>query len=230
MQAGENAIGDAEARGVPTVTASAGSSSRNRGWTHVLKEGDSFLVTDGQGDVHANTPGAQGLFHEGTRHLVRCAVTLGGKPALPLVAGVDATGLLLATQGTNQCVTLSDGRILVERSVLLSRQLFLWQGVCYLSLVCQNLTAQALAFPLAIALSADFADLFAVRGFESRGRGTLLPVDVEPAGLTYTYQGRDGVLRRTRVTATPFPHASAPTGLEFSPATGAFHLLPRHCL
>src|SRR4029077_16565457 len=65
----------------------------------------------------------------------------------------------------------------------------------------------------------DFRELFHVRGYKDTYRGTIRPLDVGDRGMTYTYDGRDGVIRRTEVVVN-----RAPSSQHDGALTWHFHL------
>ena len=68
---------------------------------------------------------------------------------------------------------------------------------------------------LTIAFSADFADIFEVRGQKRARRGIVLPVEIEQmAGLAFSYRGLDNVVRRARVESSLAPCAVTDSDLS----------------
>src|SRR5215831_14794804 len=76
-------------------------SSRADDRTRVLKQGDTFAVMDRYGDMLADRLADQGLYHEGTRHLSRLDLRIGGLRPLLLSSSLDQENLVLAVDLTN---------------------------------------------------------------------------------------------------------------------------------
>src|SRR5439155_19415359 len=68
--------------------------------------------------------------------------------------------------------------------------------------VLHSFTLGPLAMRLELRLSADFADVFQVRGLSRARRGTHEPPRTEGGSLVFAYQGLDGVRRLTRCEIT----------------------------
>ncbi|MFZ0807545.1 MAG: amylo-alpha-1,6-glucosidase [Candidatus Sulfotelmatobacter sp.] len=189
--------------------------------TRVLKHGETFLVFNRVGDI-GGLVGEQGLFHEGTRHLSRYLMKLAGRSPQLLRSTVrdDNAGMTLEVMNTD----VYDGsRLLVQRGSLhLFRSMFLWESVCYDKLRLSNFSMRPVDSELSLQFAADYADIFQVRGTKRELVGEMLPPVIEDDSLTFAYQGRDGILRRTRIQFSP-----APSKLTKDSALFSIHLDPR---
>jgi glycogen debranching enzyme len=67
----------------------------------------------------------------------------------------------------------------------------------------QNYTTGVERARLTLALDADFADIFELRGVVRETRGTLLPVEMDESVVTFGYRGLDDAVRRTYVRVAP---------------------------
>lgn len=167
--------------------------------TRILKHDDTFAVFDQHGDILSDGPSEQGLYHLGTRFLSRYVLTLFNHRPLLLGSTIRDDNGLLAVDLTNPDVYVG-GRVVVPRGALhLFRAKFLWCGACYESIRLWNYARDPIDLSLAFEYQADFADVFEVRGLKRAQRGRTLPVQIEPHGALLGYEGRDGVIRRTRV-------------------------------
>jgi glycogen debranching enzyme len=179
--------------------------------TRVLKDADTFAVLDRYGNIHPVGIGEQGLYHDGTRHLSRLDVSFGSERPLLLSSTVRADNAALAVDLANPDLA-SDGRgRLPADTVHLLRSAFLWKGALYTRILVRSFARDAIVIPFSIAVAADFVDVFEVRGIERRSRGHLHEPEVRPDGLLLAYDGRDGVRRETRLTASPAPDAVSST-------------------
>ncbi len=171
----------------------------------VLKQGDTFGVFDRFGDIHPVLPGPLGLYHEGTRFLSRFELLIGTQRPLLLSATVKDDNTLLTIDLTNPDMPPSE-RGSVPRDVLhLRRTRFLWKGVCYERIFVHNYSLNELPISLALAVQADYADLFEARGHQRRRRGKPLDSVLAADGLLLGYEGLDRVIRRTRLSCHPAP-------------------------
>ena len=98
------------------------------------------------------------------------------------------------------------GEIVLQRGTLhVFRTKFLWRSCCYERLRISNFATTAVEAELALSFSADYADIFEVRGAKRERRGTRLEPVVERARVTLGYEGLDRVVRRTRLAFDPVP-------------------------
>ncbi len=186
--------------------------------TRVLKHGETFGVFDRYGDIQPVGSGTQGLFHEGTRFLSRQELFLDSDRPMLLSSTVKEDNALLAVDLTNPDL-YRDGRIAIPRgSVHVFRSRFLWNGVGYERFRLSNYSLSPVTMSFSLRFEADFADIFEVRGKKRDRKGTRLPDVVEPDKLVLSYEGLDGVARRTRIQFLPAPE-------EISAAQATFHIV-----
>lgn len=187
----------------------------------VLKQGETFAIFDPYGDIRRLGRGEQGVYHKGTRYLSRSVLQLGTERPLLLSSSVAEDNVLFAVDLTNPDMTL--GNVFVPRGTLhIFRSMFLWEGSCYQRLRLFSYGSTDLQVRLSLAYDADFADIFEVRGFDRSQRGTVHEAQAVGGQLTMSYEGLDGVERRTRITTSPEAVAKG-AGLRFdvsvAPAT-----------
>src|SRR5699024_5274604 len=77
--------------------------------------------------------------------------------------------------------------------------------------------------PISLRFSADYADIFEVRGTERSKRGQLHQPRVDDGAIVLGYDGLDGRQRTTRITPSP-----APDRLDAREAHYAIDLAPGH--
>jgi glycogen debranching enzyme len=171
----------------------------------VLKQAETFGVFDRHGDIHPVLSSPQGLYHEGTRFLSRFECSIWGQRPLFLSATVKEDNGLLTVDLTNPDMSPDRQPSLPRGSLHLRRMRFLWQGTCYERLCVHNYSLAELPVTLSLALEADYADLFEVRGQQRTHRGRRLDTIQSQEGLVLAYEGLDHTVRRTHVRCTPFP-------------------------
>jgi glycogen debranching enzyme len=171
--------------------------------TRVLKKGDTFAVFDRRGSAEPIGRGQHGLFVRGTRFLSRLEVSLADSRLLLLGSSIRSDSAVLGVDLTNPDV-LRGEQIALERGRLhVARTLSLREGGLDERVEVTNFGMTPVEATLLVAVDADFADIFEVRGFRRARRGERLPVAPEPGALAFAYRGLDGVERRTRVHCEP---------------------------
>lgn len=180
----------------------------------VIKHGRYFLVVDNAGTAPADNAMGAGLYADDTRFLSTWQMQLNGQKPVLLYANTEegfAARYLYSNrgeqstsydgertaQGENQAKPLQEQRFLIERQVVILDGLFEEYRVTNF-----DVDAKSRRFKLSFDMSADFADMFEVRGSVRKQRGQPLPSlsRVESDGtysLTLAYLGLDKVLRTT---------------------------------
>ena len=173
--------------------------------TRVLKYGHMFAVFDRYGDIETTGMGEEGIFYQGTRFLSELALFLGNSRPLLLSSTVREDNSLFTADLTN--VDLSDKHTInmPRGTVHITRSKFLYEHSCYEQLRICNYGLQPVKFPLALKFSADWADIFEVRGTKRSRKGQTLDPTVDGDATTLAYQGLDGIRRSTHVRFSPQP-------------------------
>lgn len=174
--------------------------------THVLKDGDTFMVLDCHGDVLARESSDQGLYHEGTKFLSRLLLKLQGQRPLLLSSAMQRDNVALNVHLTNPDLHDPDGRLAVPHgTVHVSRAKLLHSGRYFERLKLSNYGMESVRLALRLEFGADFVDIFEVRGTRRERRGQRLPPEVQPDAASLTYRGLDAVVRRARIEFEPRP-------------------------
>jgi glycogen debranching enzyme len=186
------------------------------GGVQVVKHGNLFLLSDATGDVEPDGRGL-GLYDGDTRILSMARLRIGGQR--PVVLASDPGG---AWQGvvraTNPELRVDPadkhgGRIIARRTLAVTRER--WIAEAYHERVTiANHTPSTEEISLELGFDVDMADVFEVRGYERTERGVLSPIVVDDAAgtITFGYEGRDAVTRRTHLAFEPRPVISASEG------------------
>ena len=181
----------------------------------VLKDGETFAVFDLHGDIQPNGPCQEGLYHEGTRFLSHLLFKLGHTRPFLLNSTVQKDNLVFVANLTNPDIYQA-GRIILPRGTLhITRTKMLWQGVCYETLSFGNYGLSSIDVQFSVEYSADFADLFEVRGMTRERRGVLQEATLERSRVRFDYTGLDNVVRRTQIECSPPPDSLSGYGLMF---------------
>jgi glycogen debranching enzyme len=177
------------------------SSTRPR---RTLKQGDCFAVLDSHADIGATPGGTDGIFFHDTRYLSQLEMLLNGRQPLLLGSSVRDDNSFLTVDLTNPDIYL-DRTLVQQKDVMhVVRTIFLLNGTVYQRVRLQNHSDRPFDVHLSFAFAADFADLFEVRGLRRKHRGTTTTT-AGTADVALTYQGLDGVRRRTTLAFEPAP-------------------------
>lgn len=146
--------------------------------TVTLVEGASFAICDTAGDI---VPGAvQGLFVGDTRVCSACTLLIDGLSVQPLTVMEPSPFEAMFVGRTP------------DRALLVVRELHVGRGM-RLDLSVENLTTATRAVTVELVLSADLADLFAVK--EGRAGWASAPPVIDEGRLSFTDTGRRRGLR-----------------------------------
>jgi glycogen debranching enzyme len=188
----------------------------------VLKYGRTFSVFDHLGDIQASGLGEQGIFFQGTRHLSELILCLWNARPLLLSSAIKTDNFLFTADLTNLDVSHLD-RVVIPRGTLqLQRSKFLWHDVCYEEFTFINYGLSALVVPFSMRYSADFADIFEVRGMHRPKKGRRLDDHVGKDLVLLSYEGLDNKIRQTCIRSDPVPKTISPSELQFE-----VHLQPQ---
>ena len=164
--------------------------------SHVLKDGDSFLVCNGYGDFD---DGSTGLFHHDTRLLSVYRLRISDTVPSLLSAAVTSDNVVFSAHLTNRQLQPLGESGAPHGLLHIHRSRFLHDGRMLEHIVLTNYGERRLAPLLRIALGADFRDMFEVRGCVRPARGELQPPEPTADGMLFRYRGLDGVARSSAV-------------------------------
>jgi len=167
--------------------------------TQVLKDGDSFLVANGYGDIDE---GSTGFFQDDTRLLSVLRLRLGDTQPALLSAAVTEDNVFFGAHMTNRALPPLGGAAAPHGLLHILRIRFLHEERMYERVAFVNYGNQPVAVTLRIELDADFRDMFEVRGQVRPARGQLMAHELlgGPQGMMFRYRGLDDLLRTSCVT------------------------------
>jgi glycogen debranching enzyme len=208
-------------------------SSQIDGRCFVLKHGETFLVVDCHGDVRPVGLAEEGLYHNGTRHLSKLSLTFGRERPLLLSSAVSEDNSRVNVDLTNVDISV-EGAIAIPRGTLhLARTIVLCDGVLYERIVLRNHGLDTVSTSLVVGFSADFSDIFEVRGTKRARRGQMITPGVDASGVVLGYRGLDGLTRRTTIAMEPVPSRMLPAGAVFdcrlAPQAEHVHVISYSC-
>lgn len=174
-----------------------------------------FAVFDRYGDIEPLGMGEQGIFFQGTRFLSELGLCLWNARPLLLSSTVKSENFVFTADLAN--VDVSDSHsVIVERGTIhVLRSKFLWRDVCYEEFQIVNYGRAPVSIPFQLAIGADFADIFEVRGTRREKRGHRLEDRIESDSILLSYEGLDKVVRQTRVRCHPIPAQISSSALGF---------------
>ncbi len=165
----------------------------------VLKEAETFAIFDRHGNIRPLGFEEQGLFHQGTRFISRSVLKLGNNSPLFLNSAVKELNDFLLVHLANQEISGRRGTVR-QGEIYLRRNIFLCDKGLRERLTISNFGLSPVEFDLTLEFSADFRDIFEVRGLTRAKRGRTLPVEFSPQTIVLGYEGIDNMIRRTRIT------------------------------
>jgi glycogen debranching enzyme len=189
--------------GSPVLARSGVTDDRSR----VLKHADTFAVFDHRGDVKSGGLDEEGLYHRGTRHLSQLVLQLDGDRPFFLSSTSSRESGHVSVALTNHD-RLEGGRVVTPLGALqLSFTRFLFDATLYQRLTLKNYALERMQLELGLIFSADFADIFEVRGMTRVARGRDLLPEISSDQVVFAYRGLDEVVRRTVLKFDPAPSA-----------------------
>ncbi len=178
-----------------------------------LKQGDTFLVTDGCGDILGDT---DGMFRNDTRVLSRFRVTVGGHLPSLLGAAMSQDNVFFTANVTNRPLPLLGGQPMPEGVIHIERRRFLWRESLYERIRLVSYAERETHLPLALGFAADFRDMFEVRGQTRAARGSVALPEVTEEGVLLRYQGLDGVERSSAIAFSVKPDRLTADSADFT--------------
>jgi glycogen debranching enzyme len=165
--------------------------------TLVLKQDRLFLVTTAHGDITPPGRCSLGLFHDDTRILSHYELRLRGGPPSLLSAEAPRTYSAQVDLAVKDLPFGGDSwdpkhAVHIRRELVLSDRLH--ERVTFTSYF-----RAPLEYWVELALGADFADIFEVRGWQRDSRGEFVAPAWTDREMAFGYVGRDGRLMRSVV-------------------------------
>lgn len=172
-----------------------------------VKHNDTFVVLDTHGDIGATGGAPDGLFHADTRHLSHLELLINGAQPLLLGSAVRDDNLSFNVDLTNPDLYGDGAIVLMKDTVHIARTIYLCDGSLRERIALSNHGAEAVRFTMSVAFSADFADIFEVRGVQRQKRGQAWTRVAASDHMALCYRGLDGVTRETALSFEPAPTA-----------------------
>jgi glycogen debranching enzyme len=171
----------------------------------VLKHDDLFILTGADGNVTPDPDRILGLFHDDTRFLSRYVLTVENLEMVQLSSRVTPQFVGIVRQTNKEKV--EDGTVKVWReSIGLERKRFIFGGVFYETIAFRNHNVYPVELKLALRAEADYAHMFACRGYEEAAQGEYVQTVVKTENVfRFGYKGLDHIERHTELRLSPAP-------------------------
>src|ERR1700728_40951 len=156
-----------------------------------LKYGDTFAVFNHFGDMRPIPSGEEGLYLDGTRFLSMFTLYLDGFRPLILGSTVRDDNDQLIVTLTNPDLFVDGELYLPANSMHISKRAFLLDAVCYVEIRVENYSTQLVDPLLTLSVSADFKDIYEVRGMARGKHGHVNDPLVDDDKIALRYRGLD---------------------------------------
>jgi glycogen debranching enzyme len=165
--------------------------------TLAVKEGETFLYSDTEGNLDDRKDFGLGLYHRDTRFLSHFLMRLSGREPV-LLSSSSQRSYMAFVDLTN--LDLYEGEEPVVRQQTLNiRRIRAIDGRLFERVRVKNYNPHPVAVDVEFSFGADFADIFEVRGMARETTGDFEPPRAEGREVEFAYRGRDGVRRVTRI-------------------------------
>jgi glycogen debranching enzyme len=162
-----------------------------------IKEGETFLYTDVEGNIEDRRELGLGLYHRDTRFLSHYRIRLSGLEPI-LLSSSAGRASMAHVDATNPELPSEEGPSIPQNSLSV-RRVRAVAGRLYERIRIRNYNPVPVSVDIALSFGADFADVFEVRGMARELHGTHDPPRAEGRQVIFGYHGRDGVRRQTRI-------------------------------
>ncbi|HEY7756417.1 MAG TPA: amylo-alpha-1,6-glucosidase [Actinomycetota bacterium] len=165
--------------------------------TLAVKEGDTFLYSDLEGNLDHGGDFGLGLYAKDTRYLSHFRMTINGRDPV-LLSSSSERGYMSHVDLTNP--DLYDGdTLVVPQQTLNIRRIRAINGRLFERIRVKNYNPFPVSLDLEFHLGADFADIFEVRGMARESTEVPRPPRVHESTVEFEYEGRDRIRRITRI-------------------------------
>ncbi len=181
----------------------------------LLNDADCFAVFDMAGDIPLAGSETYGLFQHDTRYLDRFELRLNRKFLVLLSSACSDDGTELVSHLSNADERREGELTVIRNTVAVRRCKTLSDGTLFEHLQLHNYGSRPLELEVELFFSADFADMFELRGLHRPQRGQLCAPVIGPASVSLSYQGLDGVQRSATLSFSPPPERVSASGASF---------------
>jgi glycogen debranching enzyme len=162
-----------------------------------VKEGETFLYSDTEGNLDDRKDYGLGLYHRDTRFLSHFMMRLSGRDPV-LLSSSSERAYMAHVDLTNPDLYEGD-ELTVPQQTLNIRRIRAINGRLYERVRVKNYNAYPVSVDVEFSFGADFADIFEVRGMARETPGHYEAPVAHDRTAEFGYLGRDGVRRVTRI-------------------------------
>jgi glycogen debranching enzyme len=173
--------------------------------TLVLASGDTFAIFDRHGEIRPGRTSRHGLYSGGTRFLSGWWLQIAGYQPLLLSSGIRGAKRGLFVHETNPDLPGDFSLRIPCDQIHLIRRGRVEDGSCEIELLVRSYSTAAIRVPVRVGFSADYADVFEVRGTHRSRRGKAIAPEIGKDAVELRYAGLDDVVRTTRLEFDPPP-------------------------
>jgi glycogen debranching enzyme len=184
-----------------------------------LKDGDTFVVADANGDIMGPT---DGFFDDDTRLLSRFRLLVGERSPSGLGSAVSRDNVAFTFHGANRPLPAMGQKATPPGVMHVERRRFLWDRRLYERVRVTNHSLDDELLPLIIEFAADFRDMFEIRGIARAAHGKLTSPIVDGRQIIFGYRGLDDIERSSVIAFSEPPGRFSARRAEF-----LFSLSPR---
>src|SRR5262245_54245988 len=164
--------------------------------TLAVKEAETFLYSDLEGNLDHGGDIGLGLYAHDTRFLSRFRLTMNGRD-LVLLSSSAERGYMAHVDLTNPDLFEGD-ELCAPQQTINVRRVRAIRGSLFERIRIKNYNPFPVSLEVEMAFGADFADIFEIRGMSERHPGGTAPM-VEGSAIRFVHDGRDGVRRTTAI-------------------------------
>jgi glycogen debranching enzyme len=179
--------------------------------TLAIKEGETFLYSDTEGNLDDRKDYGLGFYHQDTRFLSHFLLKVGGRDPVLLSSSSDRA-YLAHVDLTNPALFDDDGNAVAPQQTLNLRRIRTINGRLFERIRVKNYNPRPITVDIDLSFGADFADVFEVRGLFRQTTGTYEPPRIDGRTVTFAYRGLDGRRRETRIEFGAEPDRSEVVG------------------
>jgi glycogen debranching enzyme len=162
-----------------------------------IKEGETFLYSDTEGNLDERPGYGLGLYYQDTRFLSRFRMRISGRD--PILLSSSAERAYMSYIDVTNPDLYEDDELAVPQQTLNIRRMRAIAGRVYERIRIKNYNSFPVALDVDLEFGADFSDIFEVRGLSRDVSGHYDPPRVEDRAAEFSYLGQDDIRRTTRI-------------------------------
>ena len=162
-----------------------------------IKEGETFLYSDTEGNLDERPGYGLGLYYQDTRFLSRFRMRISGRD--PILLSSSAERAYMSYIDVTNPDLYEEDDLAVPQQTLNIRRMRAIAGRVYERIRIKNYNSFPVALDVDLEFGADFADIFEVRGLARDVSGHYDPPRVEDRAAEFSYLGQDNIRRTTRI-------------------------------